>query len=181
MSRSFASAVVFAVLATSASARHDVGQDPKGPADSRRTIVKQVQDDLDSARAKLNQNDPGAETRRTQKRIVAGLDELIEQQNEHRGGNSSSSAKKSKNAVDRPPAPQPAPASKQPVGRAELPSTPADLRQQKNASESWPGMPPRLRQEMDAFARERFIRNYEELLRAYYRTLAESGRGDSRE
>ena len=40
----------------------------------------------------------------------------------------------------------------------------------------WWHQEPRMRDQMDSMSRERFIRNYEELLRAYYRNLADSNR-----
>jgi len=40
----------------------------------------------------------------------------------------------------------------------------------------WGNYPDRQRQEMDAYARERFMPRYEQLLRQYYRTISEQGR-----
>ena len=40
----------------------------------------------------------------------------------------------------------------------------------------WGHLPQNRRKEMDAFQRERYMPRYEELLRAYYRNIAESGR-----
>ena len=40
----------------------------------------------------------------------------------------------------------------------------------------WGNYPERQRQEMDTYARERFMPRYEELLRQYYRTISEQGR-----
>jgi hypothetical protein len=40
----------------------------------------------------------------------------------------------------------------------------------------WGDWPERQRQEMDTYARERFMPRYEELLRQYYRTISEQGR-----
>lgn len=39
----------------------------------------------------------------------------------------------------------------------------------------WGHLPQNRRKEMDAFSRQRFMPQYEELLRAYYRNIAESG------
>jgi hypothetical protein len=40
----------------------------------------------------------------------------------------------------------------------------------------WGHLPEQKRQEMDAYSRERFMAKYDELLRQYYRTIAEQGR-----
>jgi hypothetical protein len=40
----------------------------------------------------------------------------------------------------------------------------------------WGHLPQNKRQEMDAYAKERFLRKYEEILRQYYRTISEQGR-----
>jgi hypothetical protein len=45
----------------------------------------------------------------------------------------------------------------------------------------WGHLPQKERQEMDAYARERFLRKYEEILRQYYRTISEQDRRRDRE
>ena len=40
----------------------------------------------------------------------------------------------------------------------------------------WGHLPPSRRKEMDAFSRERFVPRYEEVLRQYYRSIAENSR-----
>jgi hypothetical protein len=40
----------------------------------------------------------------------------------------------------------------------------------------WGELPPRKRQEMEVYGKERFLRKYEELLRQYYRTISENDR-----
>jgi hypothetical protein len=52
-------------------------------------------------------------------------------------------------------------------------STLADLEKYK---EIWGHLPLSKRQEMDAYAKERFLSKYEEILRQYYRTISEQGR-----
>ncbi|MFO0863271.1 MAG: hypothetical protein U0744_01185 [Gemmataceae bacterium] len=42
--------------------------------------------------------------------------------------------------------------------------------------DAWGNLPLKKREEMDAFARERLMPRYEEILRQYYRTIAEQGR-----
>ena len=189
-------------LAASASAQDSVA---KEPTENRRDVIKQVQDDLDAAQGRLKQDDAGNETRQAQDRIIAGLKKLIEQQDENQSRNNSSSdsASSSKNRPEATPKPaspsaEPAPrlkpvpskapadapvpiAKEKQVGKGGPANTLADLAKECKAMGAWGQYPTRLRSEMDAFGRERFIRNYEELLRAYYRTLAESGRQSERE
>jgi hypothetical protein len=51
-----------------------------------------------------------------------------------------------------------------------------DNRVQDLYKDIWGNYPERQRQEMDTYARERFMPRYEELLRQYYRTISEQGR-----
>ena len=46
----------------------------------------------------------------------------------------------------------------------------------KPNSGQWGHLPENRRKEMDAFSKERFMPRYEELLRAYYRNIAEGAR-----
>jgi hypothetical protein len=59
--------------------------------------------------------------------------------------------------------------------RAKEANTFEEMKEEAKGNDEW-RLPRRLRQEMDTFARERFIRNYEETLRAYYRNIADSSR-----
>ena len=40
----------------------------------------------------------------------------------------------------------------------------------------WGHLPQNKRQEMDAYAKERFLQKYDQILRQYYRTISEQGR-----
>ena len=68
-------------------------------------------------------------------------------------------------------------------------TTPFESREPTNAStkkdnttigdlfkDVWGHLPLNKRQEMDAYARERFLPKYDEILRQYYRTISEQGR-----
>ena len=59
--------------------------------------------------------------------------------------------------------------------RGEKANTFEAMKGEAKGNEEW-RLPLRLRQEMDTFARARFIRNYEETLRAYYRNIADGSR-----
>ncbi len=95
---------------------------------------------------------------------------------------------KSKEHSPTPAAAKPTPMSETPPrieagepkkGQAELERAPMSLDelQKQNHVQPWrPVLPPRVRQDIDAYAAERFMPRYEDLLRAYYRTLGESSR-----
>jgi hypothetical protein len=69
---------------------------------------------------------------------------------------------------------QPAPESTERVGDPK--SIEEMQKQRPNNGGYWPDMPPRHRAGIETHLRDRFPPRYEELLRAYYRNLAESGR-----
>jgi hypothetical protein len=159
------------------------GQDR--PAPKKADVVKELERDFDEARARLQKDDPGDKTRAAHRRIIAGLDELLKQE----ADNSSASPPANPSAPNEGKQPsenqQPMPLPKaQP--RPQEKSTP-ELRgapesktgERPNIGPDGPWHPVRQRQQeaLDAVGRERFPPRYEELLRAYYRSLA-VGRGE---
>lgn len=208
--------VIALATCVAAAAPFRVGMQPetKKPAgaEDRRKIIDEIQTDLDRVLENLNRDDAGAETRKNQKRILAGIDRLLEQQDPEAANSSASQSPQPKPGANAPPTPKPAPKpspnSSSPVkpvtkqtaapkpGEPKRPAPPAPLSESKPERENslsastlekmraeqqlpqgWsPELPMRHRQTLDAFARERFPPGYEELLRAYYRSLAQSGR-----
>jgi hypothetical protein len=166
------------------------------PAPKQADVVKELERDFDEARARLQKDDPGAKTRAAHRRIIAGLDELLKQEDDN---NSATPPAPPPALPPREPAPnegnqpkeikQPK-ENKQPMPRAtpmaepksipELtPAPPGKGPERPEVGPDGPWDPRRQRQQepVDAVGRERFPPRYEELLRAYYRSLA-ARRGD---
>ena len=184
-----------AILGAFSAAPFRAGVQPEGktpPAGTdRRKLIGDIQADYDRVLDNLNRADPGAETRAKQKRILEALDKLIDEPDPPSAKASSSPPPKQPDPA--PPPPKQTAAPKQTPAQPPTASTPAPkqapaatspptvtvekIRQEQKIPAGWaPDMPPRHRQALDAFARDRIPPAYEELLRAYYRTLAESGR-----
>ena len=171
--------------------------------ESRAKIIDEIRSDLVDVIEKLNKNDAGAQTRIRQQRILKNIDKLLEQDDPPPSQNSNeSSSSSSKPPPDRPPGQKPKPTGNSPAQAAEekpLPKTPEPVRAEPKPSaangqrESRPKtfaewekenartgdgweLPPRVRRQMDAYSHDRFPPGYEDLLRAYYRALAESSR-----
>ncbi len=152
-------------------------------ADSPQRIIDELRSNFDRVGSDFEKKQPGLQTRQAQQRIIDGIDKLLEQQDPAPSSNKSFAAAKNQPAHPpsaQKPAPKPMPAAKQPAKTTEIggrpgekPGTPADFRQPTPSSDSW-SLPPRHRDQIDAHQRERFIRNYSEILREYYRALAES-------
>jgi hypothetical protein len=176
--------------------------EPSAPQESTKKIVEEIQADYEKVLERLNRADAGAQTRQNQKRILDNIDKLLQQQDPNQGGANSNPPKPMSPGPQEPkPMPhnlprhvegkeqQPTPLAtpkgnnvaakpKAEVGgsqRGEKATTLAEMKQEAKGNEEWV-LPRRLRQEMDTFARERFIRNYEETLRAYYRNIADGSR-----
>jgi hypothetical protein len=148
------------------------------PAPKKADVVKELQRDFDEARAGLQKDDAGVKTRAAHRRIIEGIEELLKQED------------------DKPPQ-EPAPKERQqpkentqPMPRAKplaepksMPElTPAPGGQGPERPGFGPNGPWETRRKwqqpaLDAVGRERFPPRYEELLRAYYRSLA-AGRGE---
>jgi hypothetical protein len=177
------------------------------PPESTKKIVEEIQADYEKVLERLNKADPGAQTRKNQKRILDNIDKLLQQQDPNQGGANikpgagnppmpmSPSPQESKPMPHNPPRhvegkeQQPTPLTtpkannvaakpKAEVGgsqRGKEANTFEEMKEEAKSNDEW-RLPRRLRQEMDTFARERFIRNYEETLRAYYRNIADGSR-----
>jgi hypothetical protein len=62
------------------------------PREDPKKIIEQLREDFESARKKLEKNDPGEDTRKTQKKIIEGIDKLLDQQDDdNKGGGGGSS------------------------------------------------------------------------------------------
>jgi hypothetical protein len=171
--------------------------EPSVPAESQKKIVEEIQADFEKVLERLNEADPGAQTRKNQKRILDNIDKLLQRPDPNQGGanNKPSAGNPPKPMPPNPPRHvdgnerQPTPLTtpkgtivgakpKAEVGGnqwGEKPNTFADMKKEVKGDDEW-RLPLRLRKEMNAFARERFIRNYEETLRAYYRNIADTSR-----
>jgi hypothetical protein len=190
------------------------GPDAKknGPApENRAKLIEEIRSDFNDAVDKLNQNDPGAQTRARQERILANLKKLLENDDPPPPPSSSNNSNSPKpinppsdptNPEPKPmtndqtpsPLPRPQPKSSQnntpepkPMAtdsstREQRESPPRTLEELQKARPDMKGYWPDPRRsalpEMDAIMRQRFPRGYEELLREYYRSLAESARRD---
>ncbi|MBI3821355.1 MAG: hypothetical protein HY289_01600 [Planctomycetes bacterium] len=190
----FAILIAGALQAYAVASPFQANKKPDAPAqpEDRGKIVEQIHQDSAQTVDRLNQRDPGAETRSGMKRILEALDKLIDQQDPKPSPPPSSSSPPKQPAGNPPPpiAQQPKPLvdpqpkkivaePKQAPGQAgNPPRTPEAVQKERSPTDLWPPLPPRHRAAMDAFAKERFIRNYEELLRAYYRNIAEKSSRD---
>jgi hypothetical protein len=182
-------ALSFASLSAQALTNFGAGQiAPKAdrPDESRGAIIDRIKANQERVRKLLGDNDSGAETRRLQRQIAADLAKLLESPDEPNppppGANS-------------PRSNQP-PAGREDASRQSVPSGtqktapqakpgevgPSGMEGRTPAQESptprpvdgrWGELPERLRKEIDAYPRDRMMPRYEELLRAYFRTLAE--------
>lgn len=148
---------------------------------------------LEKTDERLRQQDVGEETRQAQAEVVRGLDDLIEhlrqQQQQQQPQQSSASSRSAKNQ----PQASKAQTTQSSAGQKPQPGQqPGE--QQANTGQGggrsleerreladlyrdvWGHLPETVRQQMDAYARERFMPKYSELLKQYYSTLAEKGR-----
>jgi hypothetical protein len=193
-------AAVLLMSAVLASARAETAQQPEPgkKAESRAKIVEQIQADYESVLGRLKKDDPGAVTRSQQQRILDGLDKLIEQQDPEKNGGASNpppppmgnsgekpkpqpmptgSSQAPKQQPDKQPAPSASTPKQKQVGQQAPPANPAGVRKPRDGADGWQvQLPPRHRTEIDSIPRDRLIRNYEEMLRAYYRNLADTNK-----
>lgn len=190
MIRTIAILVVMGVLASAHSAPFQAGgpkktQPPAPPTDPR-PIIEQIDKDFGNTVDRLTQKDPGVQTRENQQRILEGLDKLIQQQNPNHRPPSASNPPPPKKPAGPPPVSAANPAPKQPPAAQKTPAgkvenratTPPAAPKEKHPVEAWPNLPPRLRAEMDAFAREGYPARYQRLIGAYFRSVAENHRRD---
>ncbi len=183
------------------------GQKPH--PDSRGKVIDELRADYNDVVAEFARKNVNEEMRAKQQRIIDNLKRLLEDDDPppNPSGNtgpdnapksppppsgSKANPSASKQNPEKTPAPQPKNAqgnpseAKQPMsgksGDSESsPRTIEEMRNDKKTGGGYMELPPRQREAMDAHARDRFPPRYEELLRAYYRTLAESGRRDAKE
>lgn len=180
--------------------------EPSVPAPSKQKIIDDINADCVKVVDQLTKSDPGAATRAGQDRILENIDRLLKQQDPNPPKNSSQSPPSSppppKNPSAKPPEANPSAANpmpqpkalpqqakanadatpkKQPASGEPKSQGPNSLEEMKRETndKKWPPLPPRMMQDIDAIGPARFIRNHEELLRAYYRRLAESSRKDA--
>ena len=174
------------------------------PGDSRQKIIDEIRAGYDKVLDRLQQDDAGAETRENQKRIRANIEKLLKQQDPDNGANNNQSNSNNprsplnpKQAPEKPanqpqkaveePKPQPLPLERaketkpaNPIGNVGNTDRPAntieDMMKERKELQPWPGLPAHHRRAMDTSSREQFMHRYEELLRAYYRNIAESSR-----
>jgi hypothetical protein len=161
--------------------------DPKGsnpvPDLESAGLLERVAQNMRGAERNLARGDAGEDTRRMQREVVEDLDRFRE-------SNGRASAVAGSRPLPRPTVrgvprrgvgtpPPSAGESQDPASgtgggddraAAPKPDKIADL-----PSGVWGHLPEKVRQEMDQYARERFMPRYSDLLREYYRTLSEKG------
>jgi hypothetical protein len=166
------------------------GGTKKADADDRGHIVERLRGKYQDVLDRLNKNEPGADTLAMQKEIAELLQRLLEQDEPPSAQAPPSAAKDApKHRADPAanPAQKPAPqsakkaaAQRQNVqGLANEPSAKSlgEMKKQLQAEGNWPlKLPPRHRDDFEVSGGGRFMPRYEELLRAYYRRIAESHR-----
>jgi hypothetical protein len=156
-------------------------------------VMARVSKDMRASEDRLSKKDPGEETQQIQRDILKNLDALIEQkkreqqQQQQSAGSSASSqdqrrqqARNQRRLANQTAQSQSASRQDQlqpmanPGGgtrqAADNMSRIADL-----YKEVWGHLPEALRQEMDQYAREKFMAKYGDLLKQYYTTIAEKG------
>ncbi|MSQ93281.1 MAG: hypothetical protein EXR98_01850 [Gemmataceae bacterium] len=159
--------------------------DSKKPApDTPQKIIEELRLNFDRVGSDFEKQQPGAETRKAQQRILDGIDKLLEQDEpEPNKSKTPPSAKNPPKPMEPIANPTPKPKNVADLAKStgKTPSTPEDMRLLQSDSGFWPNLPPRHRDQIDAHLRERFIRNYNEILREYYRALAESSPAEKRQ
>jgi hypothetical protein len=178
------------------------GKKSAAPLD-RKQLVEKIHRDLTRASDKLGEKDAGAATA-LQKQILANIKKLLENDDppppssdnpppngSPPSGSPPSDSPKPKSKLNDPSTPELKPQpTERPQPRPEenvaqrpketpgnaVPQNLPDPREQMKLGGSWPTMRSQQRAEIDAYGSSRFVRGYEELLREYYRSIAESSR-----
>ena len=178
------------------------GADKNAP--DRGKIAADIRGDLANVVDQLNRQDPGKATRQRQQRILDNIDKLLRGDDDPPPPPQGKSPPESSSPPPSRPANQdPSPSPRQPMENAQtstprpapIPAVPAratqparsetpnnaprTLEELRKTSEDlgfWGERALRQRPEMDAYLRDRFHPRYAELLREYYRSLAESSR-----
>lgn len=160
-------------------------QKDDGPAEKRSEIVERIKANQERVRKLLGENNSGTETRKLQSQIADDLAKLLETPDDP-GSDPSRKAGAAPNPGVQPNQPSKqaaAPEAKPKAVGAEGRSQADAMRAGKAADGYWGELPAQTRKEIDAYPRDRLMPRYEELLRAYYRTIAEratSKEGDQR-
>ena len=146
-------------------------RDRNPPKEKPVEILKRILTGMESAEARLKKHDPGDQTRKIQRDVVKDLDDLIKRQDEKDvdlGTDGSG---------DGPDRARSRTAQRQAKGGED-----GAVAKQNSMGESqlgrWGELPLRRRLEMDAHSRERLMPRYEDILRRYYRSIAEQSRRD---
>jgi len=163
-----------------------------GPTENREELLRRLHRAFGDTVDKLEKQDVGAGTRDLQKKIVEDLGKLIDppagktnpppadknadtsKQAKPKGANDGTLAKQNTIPAAKESKLESSPAPAKLNGEH---ATPPDVSQKKpnglRSSEKWGDLPPRVRQALDAYSGDRFMRRYEELLHQYFRGIAE--------
>ncbi len=157
------------------------------PVPKKADIVKELQQDFAEASGRLEKDDPGAATRAAQRRLIEGIDRLLEQSDNSTNPPPSSNSRppqvppmqpKMPNAPEATPAPtKPMPEAKSMPQSAAGKSAAEPTLSDPEPDGPWDPRRLRQRESVDAVGRERFPPRYQDLLRKYFRSIA-AGSGD---
>jgi hypothetical protein len=166
------------------------------PEQNPAEIVARVAKDMRASEERLGQKDASEGTRQIQRDILKNLDALIEQkkqqqqqQQQQQSASSSSSSRDQRRQQARNNRPQmknqttPDKSLSQKPQAKEMANkgggtkdTPENMSKIADLyKDVWGHLPETLRQEMDQYAREKFMAKYGDLLKQYYATIAEKG------
>jgi hypothetical protein len=157
-------------------------------------IQAHVSREMRASEKRLGERDPGEGTQQIQRDIVKNLDALIEQKKREQQQQQQQDARNSSSSQDQ----RRQQSRNNRRGQDQIPQMDTASQQEqmkpaasrgggtKNASENmskiadlykevWGHLPETLRQEMDQYAREKFMAKYGDLLKQYYATIAEKG------
>jgi hypothetical protein len=145
-------------------------------------IMDRLHKNLEASEDRLGKKDPGATTREIQEQIIKDLDALLKQKQDQGSSPNNSGKRVGRENPQREKKPT-AKAASDPSTRPDAKAL-AGVRDKHQTPEKavhdgdwWgPSLPKIKRLEMDVYSKERFLPRYEELLRQYYRTIAEQGR-----
>lgn len=152
----------------------------------RERIIRRLHGEFEDALSNLEKQNTGKATRALQQKILEDLDRLIDPPN---NTNSPPPATQPDNP-GAPKAPKTGEGAKMKAGpgaKSQEPGAalttkksagnPTDTEQKNTPGNldngEWGRRPPRVQQALDAYSSDRFMRRYEELLRQYYRGIAE--------
>lgn len=162
-----------------------------GPTENREELLRRLHRAFGDTVDNLEKQDVGAGTRDLQKKIVEDLGKLIDPPfGKPKPPPAAKSADNSKQAKPKSandgmlakqdplrPAKVSKPASppaKVTGGLAAPPESSQKTLEEQRSSEEWGKLPLHVRQALDAYASDRFMRRYEEMLRQYFRGIAEA-------